>query len=100
MSEGAAVEVTENESERRFEAHVDGELAGFAEYELDGHTIVFHHTVVEPHLRHRGIAGQLVGGALDTIRDRGGLRVIPRCSYVKSFIDDHPDYAEVLSPPL
>ncbi len=100
MSETVAVEVSENESEQRFEAYLGGELAGFAAYDLDGHTIVFHHTVVEPHLRRRGIAGQLVARALDTIRDRGGLRVVPRCSYMKSFIDDHPDYAEVLSPPL
>ncbi len=100
MTEKAAVEVTENESEDRFEAHVEGELAGYAEYAVEGHTIVFHHTVVEPHLRHRGIAGQLIRSALDTISERGGLRVIPRCSYVKSWIDDHPDYAEVLRPPV
>lgn len=100
MSEGAGVEVTENDSADRFEAHVDGELAGWADYVLDGHTIVFHHTVVEPHLRHRGVAGALVRGALDTVAERGGLRVVPRCSYVKWWIDDHPDYARVLHPPL
>ena len=100
MSEQTDVTVTENESAHRFEAHVGGELAGVADYVVDGHAIVFHHTEVEPHLRHHGVAGELVRSALDTIAGRGGLRVVPRCSYVKHWIDEHPDYAELLQPPL
>ena len=98
----ADVRVRENESASRFEAVLDGRdrPVGVADYEVDGHTIVFTHTVVPPELRGHGIAGLLVQEALDVLAARGGLRVVPRCSYVKDFIDRNPDYAELLRPPV
>lgn len=100
---GPQVTVVEAEDARRFEARVggpDGELAGFAAYELDGHAIVFTHTEVDGAYEGRGVGTTLVRGALDALRERGGLRVVPRCPFVKHFVDEHPDYAELLSPPL
>ncbi|NYG56002.1 GNAT family N-acetyltransferase [Nocardioides perillae] len=102
-STGPGVTVVDAEDASRFEARVggaDGDLAGFAAYELDGHAIVFTHTEVDPAFGGQGVGTALVRGALDTLRERGGLRVVPRCSFVKRFVDEHPDYAELLSPPL
>lgn len=100
---GPAVTVVDNEDASRFEARVDGtdgEVAGFAAYELDGHALVFTHTEVEDRHEGQGVGSALARGALDTLRERGGLRVVPRCAFIKGWIDRHPDYAELLSPPL
>lgn len=100
---GSPVTVVDNEDASRFEARLggpDGEVAGFASYELDGHAIVFTHTEVDDRHEGRGVGSALARGALDTLRERGGLRVLPRCQFIKGWIDKHPDYAELLSPPL
>ncbi len=90
-----ATEVTNNESERRFEAHVDGEYAGKAEYVLEGDTIVFTHTEVE--MEGRGVGGELTRQALDEVRRRGGMKVEVRCPFVQGWIDRHPEYADLLA---
>lgn len=43
-----AVEVVDNPDKSRFEIHVDGALAGFADYKLLPARIKFTHTEVEP----------------------------------------------------
>ncbi|MGD9962085.1 GNAT family N-acetyltransferase [Nocardioides sp.] len=88
-----AVEVTDNPGQHRYEAHVDGELAGFAAYTLSATQIVFTHT--EVHLEGRGVGSALVRAALDDVRRRGGLQVVPRCPFVRAFIDKHPAYADL-----
>ena len=90
------VELTLNEAESRYEAHVDGELAGFAEYVLDGERIVFTHTEVEDQCEGEGIGSTLARFALDDVRARGGLRVVPRCPFIRAWIDRHPEYGELV----
>ena len=51
----------------------------------------FPHTEVEPALRGRGIAAQLVGAALADVR-AGGHDVVALCSYVVDYVRDHPEY--------
>lgn len=90
-----ATEVTNNESEHQFEAHVDGEYAGKAEYALEGDTIVFTHTEVE--LEGKGVGGELTRQALDEVRRWGGTKVVARCPFVAGWIDRHPEYADLLA---
>ena len=91
-----SVETTRNDAESRYEAHVDGELAGFAEYVLDGDRIVFTHTEVEDQCEGEGIGSTLARFALDDVRGRGGLRVVPRCPFIRAWIGKHPDYQDLL----
>lgn len=86
-----AIEVKRNETESRFESTVDGYLC-VAEYSLREGEMVFTHTFVPPELRGRGIAEKLVRAGLDHARHEG-LRVVPACSYVASFIRRHREYA-------
>ncbi len=37
----------------------------------------------------------LVGGALDDLR-AAGRQVVPSCWYVREFIDEHEEYADLL----
>ncbi len=85
-----------NADKQRYEIHVDGTLAGFAEAREDGESSTFTHTVVFDEFEGQGIAGELVTDALDDVRKRG-KKVIAQCEYVAGFIDKHPDYADLLA---
>jgi hypothetical protein len=89
------VVVTDNPDQQRFEARLDGELAGIAAYRLSDGRIVFTHTEVDDTFEGKGVGGRLVGKALDDVRERN-LRVIARCPFVRSYIERHPDYADLL----
>jgi uncharacterized protein len=54
------------------------------------------HTVIDPARRRQGLGAELVRGALDDLRRRGH-RVVPSCWFVAEFIDDHPDYVDLLA---
>ena len=43
-----------------------------------------------------GVGSSLVRGALDDVRSKGGHKVLARCPFVSSWIDRHPDYADLL----
>jgi predicted GNAT family acetyltransferase len=87
------VEVSNNTALSRYEARVDGELAGFSVYVLRGTDIVFTHT--EVHVEGKGVGGTLVREALDDVRRNGTLRVVPLCPFVKAYIEKHPAYADL-----
>jgi predicted GNAT family acetyltransferase len=90
------VEVHDNPAESRVEARVDGELAGFAAYVDRGATRVFTHTEVDPAYGGHGVGGAIARGALDEAR-ASGLTVVPRCPFIKGWIDKHPDYADLIA---
>ena len=87
------VTVRDDAEESRFEA-VDesGVVAGFAAYRRYPDRIVFTHTVVDDAFEGRGVGSTLVRLALDAVRDEG-LRVVPQCPFVRSYIERHPEYA-------
>ncbi len=87
--------VRDNRAEQEFELSVDGAKA-VAAYQLEGERIVFTHTVVPPEIEGRGVGSKLVRGALDQVRDRG-LKVIAQCSFVRAWIDRHPEYRDLLA---
>ena len=89
------VEVTDNPDKARFEIVADGELAGFVQYHLRDGVIAFTHTETDDRFRGHGLAGQLVRSALDTARERH-LTVLPYCPFVKSWLTEHRDYADLV----
>ncbi|HEX5089423.1 MAG TPA: GNAT family N-acetyltransferase [Nocardioides sp.] len=90
------VEVTDNEAEKRYEARVDGELAGVAFYDTADDLIVFTHTEVEESYEGKGVGSTLARAALDGVRADGRRKVIARCPFIKGWIDRHPDYQDLL----
>jgi predicted GNAT family acetyltransferase len=100
MSDDTTVTVTDNPDESRFEARVEGALAGFAEYRLREGVIVFTHTEVDSAFEGRGVGSALARQALDAVRDAGERRVVPTCPFIKSWIEKHPDYQPLLRRPV
>lgn len=99
MADERQVTVTDNTDQTRFEVRVDGALAGFAAYEVEGSTVALVHTEVFDEYTGAGLAGRLVRRALELVRDAGGT-VRPDCSYVQAYMDKHaPEYDDLLAAP-
>src|SRR5262245_7582277 len=92
----ADVETRNNPDQQRYEAHVDGELAGFAEYQLTDRLIIFPHTEVDERFEGRGVGSALARFALDDVRAAGTRKVLPLCPFIKAWIGKHPDYVELV----
>jgi len=90
------VHVTTNADKNRYEAHLDGEVAGFAEYQLTDELIVFTHTEVHRVHEGKGVGSALARFALDDVRQHGGRRVLAICPFIKAWMLRHPDYADLL----
>ena len=88
-------EVVDNADKNRFEIHVDGTTAGFAQYKLSPEKISFIHTEIDEAFSGQGLAGKLVRAALDDVAGRG-LAVLPFCPFVRGWIAKHPDYLELV----
>ena len=88
-------EVRRNDDKSRYEILVDGQLAGLADFHERGGAVVFPHTEIDTRLRGRGLGAVLVKGALDDVATTG-KPVVPACWYVAQFIDEHPEYKQLL----
>jgi uncharacterized protein len=88
--------VVDNPEQRRYEALVDGEVAGASYYrDRDGVRIVTH-TEVADEFEGQGVGSRLIAGALDDMRAQG-LRVTPLCPFAAAYIERHPEYADLVS---
>ncbi|EGP07620.1 GNAT family N-acetyltransferase [Afipia clevelandensis] len=85
--------VRNNTALSRYELDVDGTTA-FANYRLAPGKVIITHTETPPALRGRGIASQLVQGALEQIR-ADGLKVVAACGFVVDYLDKHPEFADI-----
>src|ERR1700733_4816469 len=92
----ADVATSHNPAEHRYEAHIEGELAGFAAYELTDRLVIFTHTEVEDAFEGHGVGSALARFALDDVRASGTHRVLPLCPFIKGWIAKHPDYADLV----
>lgn len=89
--------VSHNTDAHRYEARVDGDLAGFATYELRPGVVDFTHTEVDSEFEGQGVGGSLARHALDDVRETGDRRVVATCPFIAGWIDKHPDYRSLLS---
>jgi len=96
-AETMSVAIADAPERERYEIHVDGELAGFAEYKTRPGIIAFIHTEVDEGFQGRGLGDRLIAHALDDARKRG-TAVLPFCPFVRSFIQSHPDYVDLVPP--
>lgn len=89
--------VVDNPGKQRFEIHAGGEVAGFTAYRPQEREYAFSHTEIDPSYEGQGLGSVLVRGVLDEMRARG-LGVLPYCPFVRSFLERHPDYLDLVPP--
>jgi uncharacterized protein len=86
--------VRDNTAQGRFELDVEGGVA-FANYRLTPSAVIITHTETPRALRGRGIASELVAGALELIR-ADGHKVIAGCGFVVDYLRKHPEYGDIV----
>ncbi|ACV81038.1 GNAT family N-acetyltransferase [Nakamurella multipartita] len=94
-TDDAAITVTDNPEQHRFEIHAGGVLAGFTEYRVREDRYSFVHTEIGDEFGGRGLASWLIKDALDEMRTRGAA-VLPYCPFVKRFIQRHAEYQDLV----
>jgi predicted GNAT family acetyltransferase len=89
-TEDPTVKVSDAEDRSRYEIEFEGELAGLAEYRLDGEVITFTHTEIDPDFGGRGLGSRLIEFAVTDARSRN-LKIVPQCSFVRKWVSEHPE---------
>ena len=95
----ADITFTRNAPQHRFEAAIDGQLAGFAEYNLLTDAIMFTHTEVLQAFEGQGVGSAIAKHVLDQARS-DGLHVIPVCQFIAAYIRKLRDYADLVRPDI
>jgi predicted GNAT family acetyltransferase len=77
----------------RYEAVIDDDVAGYADYAEDDRTVVFPHVEVMRKWQGQGIASSLVRQAFDQVI-AVGKTITPVCPFAVGFVKRHPEYAK------
>lgn len=75
-------------AQRRFEVLVEGRPC-LVDYELESGRLIITHTIIDPALRGRGLAGQMVEHVLAWLVPQG-LQLVAACSYAAQYLQRHP----------
>ena len=88
--------VTDAPDNSRYEIRDGDQLLGQAVYQRRGDQAGFTHTEGDMDEERSGLGSTLVRGALDDVRTKGGT-VVPLCSFVRGWIERHPEYQDLVA---
>lgn len=92
------LDIRDAPASQRYEAYLDDELVGYSDYRENDGVVSFTHALVFPEYGGRGIASELARVSLDGVRTAGNQTVRPVCSFYRWYIDQHPEYADLVAP--
>ncbi|MEV6849852.1 GNAT family N-acetyltransferase [Actinoplanes sp. NPDC051411] len=96
--EGFDFSVVNDENTGIYEAVAgDIKIAGLPYSVAGGDRLVLLATSVFPDFRNQGVATELIRRVLDDVRAHGKTVTI-MCPIVRSFVERHPDYADLVDP--
>ena len=98
MTEDAQIVIADAPGRQRFEASIDGEVAGFLVYRSRQGLLALIHTEVEERFEGHGVGGRLARFALDQARAEG-LAVLPFCPFVNDWLKRHREYVDLVPDP-
>jgi predicted GNAT family acetyltransferase len=80
--------VVRNDDASRYEIHVGGALAGFADFRSTADRIVFTHTETLPDFQGQGLGSVLAAGAIADAVARGSV-IVPVCPFFQRYLERH-----------
>ena len=81
-------ELAHDEARSRYEIRMQGQVAGFAQYRLQGDTVCFTHTEIDDAYEGQGLGSRLAAFALDDVKSRG-RQADPQCAFIAAYIARH-----------
>jgi uncharacterized protein len=87
--------VRDDPEHARYELQVDGKPAGNVTYRRDRDVLVLVHTEVDDAYEGMGLGSELAGRVLEDARARH-LRVRLECPFIAHFIEEHPEYEDLV----
>lgn len=90
-----AIEIIQNKEKNRFEIHIEGKTA-FQEYIQTEKDLIIPHTEVPQSLEGRGLGSLLAKNAL-SYTEKNGLKIMPLCPFMASYIAKHREYEHLLT---
>ncbi|GHH31177.1 GNAT family N-acetyltransferase [Streptomyces lanatus] len=91
------IHVAKDTKAETYDAWLGPERIGTLVYQLTAGRVAMISIAVEPEYQHHGVSAELIASALDDVAD-SGAKVTIICPVVRSFIDEHPEYAGVVDP--
>jgi uncharacterized protein len=91
----ADTEVVDVPEKSRYELRLDGHLIGLAAYQRRDDRLAFTHTEVDESCEGQGFGSRLAAAALEDAR-RQGLEIVPLCSFIAHYVEQHPEYQELV----
>jgi predicted GNAT family acetyltransferase len=91
----ADITVVRSPDQHRYEAMVDGKVAGFAQFRSKPGQVIFWHTEVDPAFEGKGVGSVLAKHALQDVRARGE-KVVAQCPFIASYIKRHQEFQDLL----
>lgn len=85
--------IVHNTEQSRFEVEIDGSLAVLLYVRRSG-KIIYTSTRVPRHQEGGGVGSALAKTALEYARENE-LTVVPSCSFVRAFVQRHPEYKDL-----
>jgi predicted GNAT family acetyltransferase len=73
-----------------------GGATALTAYRREGDVLSFTHTEVPEEMEGQGVGTRLIAGALDDVRRRG-MRIVPLCSFVRHYVETHPETQDLLA---
>lgn len=89
----AAPSIVDQADAGRYEALVEGVIAGTLQYRRSPGRVLLIHTEVLPHHEGRGIGSALARRSFDDARAEGRM-IIVTCPFLAGWLERHPDDAE------
>lgn len=89
------ITVVNDEENQVYTAIVGDTALGGVTYNRAGDRIVLQAAAVYPEFRHQGVATEMIRQVLDDVRAHGKT-VTNLCPIVRTFIDKHPEYEDLL----
>ena len=84
------------QTEKQFEADVEGKLAFISYIDAKG-KVFLTHTEVPAGLEGKGVGSGLVKGVLEMVEEQGKV-IFPLCPFVAAYIKRHPEWRRLLAP--
>lgn len=85
----------DNDKRKQYEFHIDGVIAKITYLKSKSGDIYLTHTHVPRSHEGKGIAAQLTRLVLEDIENKG-LRLVPLCGFVSTFIKRHPEWEHLV----